>query len=391
MGRSIIHVDMDAFYASVEQRDNPFLRGKPVLVGGSPGTRGVVSAASYEAREFGARSAMPMSHAVRLCPHAIVLPVRMDHYVRVSRQIHRIFESYTPLVEPISIDEAFLDVTGSLRLFGEAEAIARRLKAEVRKQTQLTASVGLAPSKFLAKLASDLDKPDGIVFVTEEGKLDLLAPLPISRIWGVGKVGQKTLAAMGITTISDLQRFPLDVLEGKFGSSAKTLHDLALGIDDRPVIPEHGAKSISAETTFPRDVSSMSVLDTTLLELAETVAWRLRKAQRVARTAVLKLRYGDFTTITRQARNPQPTDLAEVLFEQVTGLLRTRVALKGREVRLIGLAATGLAEPARRQLSLFDDTQTEKRKRVAQAVDEVREKMGADAIVRGRLLGDEEG
>jgi len=388
MGRSIIHVDMDAFYASIEQRDNPSLRGQPVLVGGSPESRGVVSAASYEAREFGARSAMPMSHAVRLCPHAAVLPVRMGHYVRVSRQIHRIFESYTPLVEPISIDEAFLDVTGSLRLFGEAEAIATRIKEEVRGQTQLTASVGVAPNKFLAKLASDLDKPDGLVVVTEEGKLSLLAPLPISRIWGVGKVGQRAFASMGIATIGDLQRLPLDVLEGKFGSNAQTLHDLAFGIDSRSVVPEHEAKSISAETTFPRDVSSPTVLETTLLELAETVAWRLRKAQRVARTTTLKLRYGDFTTISRQTRNPQPTDLAEVLFEQVIGLLRTRVALKGREVRLVGLAATGLTEPARRQLALFDETQTEKRKRVAQAVDEVREKIGADAIVRGRLLGE---
>ena len=386
MPRSIIHVDMDAFYASVEQLDDPTLRGRPVLVGGSPESRGVVSAASYEARAFGVHSAMPMGRALRLCPAAAWLPVRMSRYMEVSRQIHDIFNSFTPLVEPISIDEAFLDVTGSLRLFGDAVTIAERIKATIREHTQLTASVGVAPNKFLAKLASEIEKPDGLVVVTDEGKLDFLSPLPVARIWGVGKVGQKALNSMGAKTIGDLRRLPMDLLESKFGSSAQTLHDLALGIDERAVVPESEAKSISAETTFARDVSLLSVLENTLLELAETVAWRLRKQALAARTVALKLRYGDFSTITRQAALPEPGDLAEALHGRAVELLRSRVALKGRQVRLIGLAATGLSAAGQRQLTLFDDPQAKKRKQAALAMDQVKERLGADAIVRASLV-----
>ena len=242
--RQIIHVDMDAFYASVEQLDHPDLAGKPVIVGGDPKGRSVVAAASYEARTYGIHSAMPMAQAVRLCPHAVVVPVRMSRYVAVSRKIHAIFENYTPLVEPVSIDEAFLDVTGSLGLFGSAEQIGRDLKTQIKQQTSLTASVGVAPNRFLAKVASDLRKPDGFVVITEENKQQILDPLPVGRIWGVGKVTERLLESHGLDTIARLRRTPLEALRKIVGNSASGLLELAHGIDDAEVEPARGQERI---------------------------------------------------------------------------------------------------------------------------------------------------
>ncbi len=300
MTRSILHVDMDAFYASVEQRDDPALRGKAVIVGAGPNERGVVSAASYEARKFGVYSAMPSRTAGKLCPHGVFVYPRMSVYSAISRQIMAILENFTPLVQQLSVDEAFLDVTGAERNFGDAPTIAARIKAEIRSQTSLTASVGVAPNKFLAKLASDLEKPDGLVVITNENKLRILAPLSVTRIWGVGKVTADRLLEAGIKTIGDLQSLPLRELQRRFGNLADHLHALALGEDDRPVETGGESKSISSEHTFDIDTPDLAQVRRSLLEQCEEVAWRLRQEKYAARTVQLKLRYSDFTTLTRR-------------------------------------------------------------------------------------------
>jgi nucleotidyltransferase/DNA polymerase involved in DNA repair len=294
--RAILHVDMDAFFASVEQRDNPEWRGKPVIVGAGPHERGVVSAASYEARQFGVHSAMPSRTAYRLCPQGVFVHPHMQKYSDASRRIMKILESFTPLVQPVSIDEAFLDVTGAIKEFAEALTIGRRIKDEIRRQTQLTASVGIAPNKFLAKLASDLNKPDGLTMIQEEEKTRILEPLPVSKIWGVGKVTEKQLHELGIQTIGDLQRFSIDELRARMGNAAEHLHALALGEDDRQVHTEEETKSISSEHTFDEDTTNQDQIKRCLLEQAEEVGTRLRREHRAARTVQLKLRYGDFTT-----------------------------------------------------------------------------------------------
>lgn len=287
----IIHVDMDAFYAAVEVRDNPELAGKPVIVGGSAGQRGVVSTASYEARKFGVHSAMPAVTARRLCPQGIFLPVRMSHYAQVSRQIQEVFHRYTPLVEPLSLDEAFLDVTGSEGLFGSTREIASKIKADILKEVRLVASVGVAPCKFVAKVASDFGKPDGYI-VVEEGKVqEILDPLPVGRIWGVGKVAGKEFHHLGIETIGQLRQMALAEVEKQFGRWGQQFWELANGIDDRKVVPDREAKSISHETTFATDISDMEVLRAVLLELTEQVAWRLRRHELRGKTVQLKVRY----------------------------------------------------------------------------------------------------
>ncbi|MHC4093589.1 MAG: DNA polymerase IV, partial [Planctomycetota bacterium] len=275
--RHILHVDMDAFFAAIEQLDRPELRGKPVLVGGSPTGRGVVSTASYEARPFGCHSAMPMARAVRLCPRAIVVRPRVRRYAEVSRQVLEIAGQFTPLVEPLSIDEAFLDVTGSTRLLGPAEQIARELKRRIREETHLTASVGLAPNKFLAKLGSDMEKPDGLVIVPSDGVRAFLAPLPISRLWGVGKATLPKLEALGVRTFGDLGRFSEVALRNHFGEAGEHFYRLVRGIDDRNVVPDREAKSISHEVTFSVDIDDYDHLRAVLLGQTEHVAHRLRR------------------------------------------------------------------------------------------------------------------
>jgi nucleotidyltransferase/DNA polymerase involved in DNA repair len=383
MTRAILHVDMDAFYASVEQRDNPDLRGKPVIVGAGPQERGVVSAASYEARKFGVHSAMPSRTAYKHCPQGIFVRPDMEKYGRVSKQIMTILGAFTPFVQPVSVDEAFMDVTGSTQKFGDALTIAKRIKAEIHAQTGLTASVGVAPNKFLAKLASDLNKPDGLTVITEANKVEMLAPLPVSKIWGVGKVAEKRLHDLGLHTIGDLQRVPLDELRRRFGNMAAHLHALAMGEDDREVVTDEESKYISSEHTFDVDTADLDQIKKCLLEQCEEVGSRLRQEKVAARTVQLKLRYADFTTLTRRQTLLQPTQDGMMLY-QVAGQLLIAEGIEGKRIRLIGVGGSNLVQPEI-QSDLFNRTD-EKRTRLAKAVDELRGKLGPGAIKRGSSL-----
>ena len=310
----IIHCDMDAFYASVEERERPELVGKPVIVGGTPEKRGVVSAANYVARQYGVHSAMPAVTARRLCLHGIYLPPRIDYYAEVSRQIRDVFERFTPLVEPLSLDEAFLDVTGSEGLFGPAVEIGRKIKQAIRQELRLVASVGVAPNKFLAKIASDLKKPDALVVVEPDKVQEFLDPLPVERLWGVGKQSSKVFQRLGIRTIGQLRQWPLDVLQARFGTSGEHLWNLAHGLDDRAVVPEREAKSISHETTFERDIADMDVLRAWLVDLTEQVGCRLRRHGLRGQTVQLKVRFADFSLITRSCTLPEPTNITRDLW-----------------------------------------------------------------------------
>ena len=387
MTRWIIHVDMDAFYAAVEQRDHPAYRGRPVIVGADPQGgkgRGVVAACSYEARTFGVHSAMPISQAYRRCPQAIFLPVRMERYQEVSERIFRIFHRYTDLVESLSIDEAFLDITGSTRLFGEPEAIGRRIKADIRQAEKLTASVGVAPNKFLAKIASDLKKPDGFVLVRPEEIALFLKDLPLSRLWGVGEKTEAKLKLLGLKTIGELSPWSEGELTRRFGSAGAHLYQLSRGIDDRPVIPEEEAKSLGAETTFAVDIADRRRLHQTLLALSERVSSRLRQEGYAGATVTLKLRYADFTTVTRSLTLSTPTQFTEEIYPTAR-LLLTKVPLERKKVRLLGLHVSKLFSHTHPdQMSLFPpDTRKEK---AAQAVDEIRRRFGEAGIVRATLL-----
>lgn len=379
-------MDMDAFYASVEQRDNPELRGKPVIVGASPDARGVVSAASYEARRYGVHSAMPSSQARRLCPDGIFVAGRMSHYVAVSRQIMAILREYTPLVEQLSVDEAFLDVTGSRRLFGDAQTIARQIQQRIDQELHLPCSVGVAPNKFLAKLASDHDKPRGFVVVPEGGETEFLRPLPISRLWGVGKNTELRLRSLGITTIGRLADYPRDLLIRQFGVGGGHMHDLAHGIDDRPVVPETEAKSISGEHTYQQDTRSMDLMRRTLIGLSEEVGRRLRESGVKGRTIQLKLRFGDFTTITRRRTLAAPTDSNDLVYETALDLL-SQVDLGTRKVRLLGVGVSNFTEPV--QVSLFDEPE-DIHSPLDDAVDVIRRRFGSGVIKRGRMVGGDE-
>ena len=312
---------MDAFYASVEVMDNPALAGRPVIVGGTPEGRGVVSAASYEARKFGVHSAMSAWRATKLCPDGVFVRPRMSRYVEVSHQIKAVFRDYTPLVEPISLDEAFLDVTGSRRLFGSAVEIGRGIKRRIRDEVGLVASVGVAPNKYLAKLASDLDKPDGFVVVTRENVEELLADLPVRRLWGVGKQTQKLLARKGIQTIRDITATPIEELEARIGVLAVRLKNLALGVDDRPVVADWEARSISNERTFAEDIGNAGELREIADVLSEMVARRLRKSGLLAQTVTIKARYSDFTTMTRSVTLADATEQTLVIRDAVRDLL----------------------------------------------------------------------
>jgi len=384
MPRVILHVDMDAFFASVEQRDNPDLVGKPVIVGAGPHERGVVAAASYEARKFGIHSAMPSRTAYRLCPQGVFVHPNMRKYSEASHQIMKILETFTPMVQPVSVDEAFLDVSGAVKQFADAVKIGQRIKDKIRSETKLTASVGIAPNKFLAKLASDLNKPDGLTTITEEEKVKILEPLPVSKIWGVGKVTEKHLHEIGIQTIGDLQRFSLDELRHRFGNTAEHLHSLAFGEDDREVVTEEETKSISSEHTFDQDTRNLDQIKRCLLEQAEEVGTRLRQEHLAARTVQLKLRYADFTTLTRRKTLTVPTQ-DEMMLYQVGEQLLMAEQIRGRSIRLIGIGGSNLVSPSEVQADLFDQS-IQKRTRLAKAVDELRGKLGAGAIKRGTSL-----
>jgi DNA polymerase-4 len=378
----ILHVDMDAFYASVEERDRPELRGRPVVVGGSAKHRGVVSAANYVVRQFGVHSAMPMATALRLCSHAVVLPVRMEHYAAISRQIREVFHRYTPLVEPLSLDEAFLDVTGSESLFGAAKGIARQIKHEILVETRLVASVGVAPNKFLAKVASDLDKPDGLVIVDPNHVQEFLDPLPISRLWGVGKVSQHSLHQLGIHTVGQLRQMSAESLRRRFGRGGQHLWELAHGRDDRAVVPDREAKSISHETTFVVDIHDRDVLRAWLAELTEQVARRLRRHHLRAKTVQLKVRFSDFATITRSHSVKEPTDVTDELWKVATELF-AKVSQDRGPIRLIGVGVSGIDQSGLRQRDLFDDERHEQNSRLDAATDAIRDRFGGTAVRRG--------
>jgi DNA polymerase-4 len=384
--RTIAHIDMDAFYASVEQRDRPELRGRPVIVGADPRRRGVVSAASYEARSYGVRSAMPISRAARLCPHAAFLPVDMEKYQRVSSQIMAILGRFSPLVEPVSVDEAFVDLTGTASLFGPPPSAVAAIKTAIRGETALTASAGLAANKFLAKVASDLRKPDGLVVVPSGGEADFLAPLPIDRLWGVGRVMGEALRAMGITTVGRLQAIPRDALVRRFGAYGADLYELAFGRDERPIVPSAAPKSMGAETTFGRDCRDVRRLHATLRGHAERVARELRDERLRATTVTLKLRFADFTTITRSA-SAEPTQEGLEIFRRARTLLdRETLHLA---VRLLGVSASGLAPEDRGQLPLLDPG-TVRRDRLARAVDRLTDRFGGGVVRPASLLDRDE-
>jgi len=380
--KSITHVDMDAFYAAVEQRDRPELRGRPVIVGAEPGGRGVVSTASYEARVYGIRSAMPISKAARLCPHAAFVPVDMEKYQRVSAEIMTVLDSFSPLVEPVSVDEAFLDLTGTESLFGAPVEATRTIKARIRQVTGLTASAGLASNKFVAKVASDLEKPDGLVVVPPGGEAQFLAPLPIGRLWGVGRVMAEALSGLGIITIAQLQAMPRAVLVRAFGRHGADLHELAFGRDDRPVEPYTAPKSMGAEETFGSDCRDPARLATVLREQAERVARELRGDRVAAARVTLKLRFSDFHTITR-AMTAEPTQDGLELYRRARTLLdRERL---DQPIRLIGLSASGLGPAEQGQLSLLDPDAV-RRERLARVVDRLAKRFGDDVVRPASLL-----
>jgi len=353
MPRTILHADLDAFYASVEQLDNPALRGKPVVVGGPPEGRGVVAAASYEARRFGVHSAMPMSRALRLCPEAVRLSPRFDRYGEVSRRVMAIFRSITPLVEPLSLDEAFLDATVQAPAHGGPEALAREIKRRVKEETGLTISIGVGTNKTVAKIASEMGKPDGLVVVPPGEEASFLAPLPVRSLWGVGPKAEGALVRTGIRTIGELARADPAALTASFGVRGEWFHRMASGKDDRAVETEHERKSVGAETTFPRDLPDGPELRRVLAGVAEDVARRLRKQSVTARTVVLKLRYSDFRTITRQTSLAEGVDSPEQLTTAAAALL-DKAAQPGDRFRLLGIHGTNLQPQGRAQLGLWE-------------------------------------
>jgi DNA polymerase-4 len=380
--KTILHVDLDAFYAAVEQRDDPTLRGKPVLVGGSA-RRGVVASCSYESRKFGIKSAMPMAEALRRCPSAIVVRHRMDRYVEASEKFFSILRDYSPDVEGLSLDEAFLDVTASERLLGDGPTIARAIKQRVRDELSLVASVGVAPIKFAAKIASDIDKPDGLRVV--EDVVAFLHPLPMSRLWGVGEATQAVLASMGLSTIGDVARYPEAALVARLGAvTGQHLKELARGEDPRPVISEHEAVSIGHQETFDDDIDDKGELAVILLDQADRVAHRLRDANLRARAVVLIVKYDDFRQITRRTTLDSPTSDGGQLARTAIELL-AKVPIEPRKacrVRLCGISATGL-EPrdAPRQLG-FDEAARQKGERLGDTLDKLSAKFGKAAIRR---------
>jgi DNA polymerase-4 len=383
--RTILHVDMDAFYASVEQRDDPGLRGKPVIVGGSS-RRGVVLAASYEVRPFGVRSAMPMAEALRRAPHAIVVAPHRDRYEEASAQVLSVFHRYTPLVEPLSLDEAFLDVTSSRSLFGDGRAIASAIKQDVRRELDLTASAGVAPCKFVAKVASDLRKPDGLVVVESEEVVAFLAPLPVERMWGLGAKTAPRMRALGYQTLGDLARADEGALRRALGSWGAEVARLARGLDSRDVVPDGLARSIGAEQTYEHDLVGAEAVAQTLLEHAARVARRLVRCNLCARNVAVKIKYSDFTLRTRRMTLSEPVQATDALHDAAVSLL-SRVPFENRRVRLTGVSVSGLA-PYAAGRTLFPDLRTEKRRSLEEVAIRIADRFDDEwALTRASLLG----
>jgi DNA polymerase-4 len=382
--RTILHVDMDAFYSAVEQHDDPALRGKPVIVGGRS-RRGVVLAASYEVRPFGVRSAMPMAEALRRAPNAIVVPPRRDRYEQASDDAFAVFRRFTPLVEPLSLDEAFLDVTASRALFGDGEAIARAIKSDISGELGLTASAGVAPCKFAAKVASDIDKPDGLVVVAPGQVSAFLAPLPIERMWGVGPKTAPKMRALGYATIGDLARAGEAALEAVLGAWGIEVARLARGEDARDVTPFGLARSVGAEQTYEEDLVGAEAIGRTLLDHAGRVARRLVRAALEARTVVIKIKYADFTLRTRRTTLPEAVQDTDAIHRAATALL-ARIPLDGRRVRLTGVSVGGIARrgPA---ATLFPDAQSDRRRKLEEVTARIADRYGDErAVTRASLV-----
>jgi DNA polymerase-4 len=375
--RIILHVDMDAFFAAIEQRDRPELRGKPVIVGGTPEGRGVVSTASYEARSFGIHSAMPAATAVRLCPQGVFLRVDGAKYHAVSEQVMAILARHAEAIEQVSVDEAFLDLTGVAADHRAAETLARRIKREISSELKLTASVGVGPNKFLAKLASDLRKPDGLVVIRPEQAEAFLAPLPVGKLWGVGPKTEKRLQELGLRTIGDIARTPVERLRALLGAWGDLLRELSRGVDDRPVETSREVKSVSSETTFPKDLFEIKEMRRVLTDLSREVARRLRDEEVRARTIAIKVRFASFHTLTRQLSLPEATDRADIIRRTAHRLL-DEVDRGGQGLRLLGVRGSGLARGPR-QLSLFDP-RGEKRAQLEKSLSYIRRRFGEDAV-----------
>jgi DNA polymerase-4 len=382
--RAILHIDMDAFYASVEERDRPELRGKPLIVGGTGG-RGVVAAASYAVRRFGVHSAMPMREALRRCPEAVVVHPRMARYQEISQQVFAIFHEFTPLVEGLSLDEAFLDVTASQQLLGAPEVIGAEIRRRIAKQTGLTASVGVAPNKLLAKIASDLNKPDGMCRIDAGNLREILDPLPIHKLFGVGRKTLPTVLEAGIRTFGDARVATDEVLWRAFGKHGKAMRDRAGGLDDRPVEPDREEKSISAEETYDTDIRAASELQAQLVHLADRTASRLRAQKLLAGRVSVKIRRADFTTYTRQRALEPPTQDTAIVSAAAQALLRAWLASQPRAaVRLLGVGVSDLQ--SLRQSDLFSDPLPDAGSRLDSAVDGIRDRFGEGLLTRASHL-----
>ncbi len=379
--RWIIHADMDAFYASVEQRDHPEYQGKPVIVGGKS-NRGVVAAASYEARQYGVHSAMPIMEAKRRCPQGIYVVPQISKYAEISARIVHIFADFSPRIETLALDEAFLDVTGMELLYGDVMHIARQIKSRVYAELGLIVSVGVAVNKFLAKLASAHRKPDGLVIIRPGEELDFLAPLPVSRLWGVGEVTEKKLKLLQVDSVGKLRQIDPYTLERTLGKAAIELYNLAWGRDERPVIPDREAKSIGNEDTFETDIEQPDEIRTKLLDLAERVGWRVRKEGLAGKTITLKVRFSSFRTITRSVTLQDPVSLDEVIYEIALQLMDKIIVKEG--IRLLGVSVSNFSQRST-QLCLFNEV-TEKREKIASTMDELKERFGTEIVKRGRLF-----
>lgn len=381
--RSIIHVDLDAFFCSVEELLEPAIRGKAIIVGADPHGRGVVAAASYEARRYGVHSAMPIGQAARLCPDGVFLRPRHGLYSEYSHKVMTLLEEYTPLVEQVSIDEAFMDVTGSQLLFGSAEDIGHAIQRRILDELGLPCTVGIAANKLVAKVASELGKPRGLVVVASGDEAEFLAPLPVERLWGVGPKTAQRLHAQGVRAIGELAALRPQLLRAQFGKMGEYLHQRASGIDQSPVEPSHERKSVSQDHTFEKDTAEPSVVEAKLLELSEGVARQLRQESWRARTITLRLRYANFHTITRSRTLSQPTDLGDTLYK--VGLELLRHEWSGQPlVRLVGIGASNLVAATTAPVGLFDQEQ-EKRRKLDRTVDRLRERFGDNALRRGGI------
>ncbi len=393
--KMILHIDMDAFYASVEERENPALKGRPLIVGGQASARGVVAAANYAAREFGVYSAMPTATAVKRCPDLVIIKPRGYLYSQVSRQITAIFNRYTPRIEPLSLDEAFLDPGGSERLYGGAIEIGRRIKSDIKQELELIASVGVAPNKFLAKLASDHGKPDGFTVIQAEQVQSFLDPLPVKRIWGVGRVTQARLAEFKIHSVQDLRSRSKEFLIREFGKHGQQLWHLAHGVDEREVTPDSEVKSVSQETTFERDITEYESIESSVIYLTECVGYRLREAGIKGKTVTVKIRYDDFRTITRSRSLDFYTSATDDIWREARLILRQTLKDKPVSIRLAGVRVSGFGENKGRQTTIFDgiadetglkDPRSDKKQLLDSLTDEIKNKYGKESIKRGKSI-----